>query len=1638
MASSSSKLGSHQPSRSISLPSRLNPKSQGIETQLNKLKTQCDFSFSSRETPIGSDTIQSSLTSLAELYASTKELIHSPLTQQALLQNHSRQTMEETLDTSIGLLDACCAARELLLGMKENVQSLQSALRRKVVGDSSIESNVQTYINFRKNARKEVSKSLKALKTMQKNNNLSSIHFVHDQPLQMVTKVLSELSNIAISIFGAMFVFLSMPKIINGWSLISKLMPLSSDKGHKIFNEVGSVDITLLSLQTQMRKNDTKIDVEIVQKRLESVDGCVNVFEARLDCLFRSSLVGLAELYSCVEELIASPSTQQALLAPTKHGKVVEQALESSITLLDTTNIARDLMVTMKEQVQSLQSAFRRKGRDSSIETSIQTYLCFRKKAKKDIAKCLGGLKRMETKSIVSQQQGLEDLSIVEKTLRETTSITISILKTLLKFILAIPTTTNGWSLLSKVVKMKSLSYNDQKEEKKNKKIVNLVESVDLFLHSLMKNIQSNEVEMSQRMLLDLDSSSEAIVVGLNTINPGDVVASVGLSVQQSTSSGREGYRTYKSLPVFTKTKKNPSLKIAKTKPNMAINKLSVRSISLPTRPHPTTTRIEQQLHKIQALEFEVATSSSSSFFKGLLFELEELYECVDDLLQMGSTQQVLSQNQHEKSLEDLLEASLRLLDLCGITRDVLLQTKQHVGALQSTLRRRKGDPIMEINITTYNCFRKKMKKEVKKLTFAMKQVSKKFESSQTQILSEENDHLCAVMRALRQVCAMNSSIFQSLFMYLIMTPNKVSKWSLVSKLVNKSSAVACEEKLLECGNELESVDIALSSLLCCNYDDLKLKIAQKRSEDLEMSIDGLENVRSHPTTQKVEQELNKINLIINKEISSSTTTSSSSLCNSLSSLKDLYGQLEDLLSLPLTRQALAQHQQHKWVNELVDDSLSYLDICHNTNDVVSMLKQNVKDLQSAIRRAKVLESDYDDHSSIETSVSAYFALRKKMKKSSNIFGQLVTKNCNFPLNLDTHLSAVVRVLRETSLVTSSILGSLSLFLSTPLWKPKTSRWSLVSIMVQKGYYGNNHHHHHHVMNEFEGLDMAMNGLLSCDENGNDEKIEDVLKKLEALEVAMEGLENGLEGLFRLFLHNRVCLLNKKNILYSAMTVDTKKIMKFGLSLFRRGFNSSKCKTAAKMAVARIKLLKNKRQVVVKQMRRDIALLLQSGQDATARIRVEHVMREQNILAANEFIELFCELIVSRLSIIAKQRECPADLKEGISSLIFAAPRCSEIPELVAIRDVFEKKYGKDFVSAATDLRPSCGVNRLLIDKLSVRTPTGESKLKILKEIAKEYQIEWDTTETEQELLKPPEELIEGPRSFVSATSFPVTPKPNQSVELNNSTTSSSLPMGGTIGDNNRGGGGGGNKHFVDSASAAKEAAKCANEAIAAANAAAFLANKDPNHASSFDRCKSNSSSINVGYQTTSGASSTDRFIPDGPPSPINSQYTDNQYKRSSETRRYDSHYPSNEETGHNSGARRYVSQSYNGSDSSHYPSNEDTSFNNNNNNNNNMESRKMYRRHSSYNAPSAQSDIKFDQSDSEEEFEEEENQPRGNGSGGGSFGILPPDRLPPPVPSSEMLKQGSPAHSVHPKLPDYDALAARFEALKHHRNSLP
>ncbi len=45
-------------------------------------------------------------------------------------------------------------------------------------------------------------------------------------------------------------------------------------------------------------------------------------------------------------------------------------------------------------------------------------------------------------------------------------------------------------------------------------------------------------------------------------------------------------------------------------------------------------------------------------------------------------------------------------------------------------------------------------------------------------------------------------------------------------------------------------------------------------------------------------------------------------------------------------------------------------------------------------------------------------------------------------------------------------------------------------------------------------------------------------------------------------------------------------------------------------------------------------------------------------------IELFVELLTVRIQLIDKQKEIPGDMIEAISSLVYAAQRITDLPEL--------------------------------------------------------------------------------------------------------------------------------------------------------------------------------------------------------------------------------------------------------------------------------------------------------------------------------------------------------------------------------------
>ncbi|KAK7309398.1 hypothetical protein RJT34_06089 [Clitoria ternatea] len=284
-------------------------------------------------------------------------------------------------------------------------------------------------------------------------------------------------------------------------------------------------------------------------------------------------------------------------------------------------------------------------------------------------------------------------------------------------------------------------------------------------------------------------------------------------------------------------------------------NKFHVRSNSFPSGSHPCTTRLEEQLSNLKTWE---ATSTSNSISTGLSL-LDDLHICLEDLLNVASTQKLISHHQGEKCVEELLDGSVRILDICGITRDTVSQIKENVQTLHSSLRRRKGDSSIERSIAEYNLFSKKMKKNVKKLITSLKSMDNKFGVSP---LLNQDQQFAALIRVLREVIVTSMSIFQSLLAFLVVpvSKSKATKWLLMAKFMHKG-VITCEQNH-ENFNELQCVEASLSSLLSEGNGVAKMQATRERLEDLEHAIESLENGLENLFRRMVKTRANFLNIM--------------------------------------------------------------------------------------------------------------------------------------------------------------------------------------------------------------------------------------------------------------------------------------------------------------------------------------------------------------------------------------------------------------------------------------------------------------------------------------------------------------------------------------------------------------------------------------------------------------------------------------------------------------------------------------------------------------------------------------------------------------------------------------------------------
>ncbi|KQJ93421.1 uncharacterized protein LOC100836034 [Brachypodium distachyon] len=174
----------------------------------------------------------------------------------------------------------------------------------------------------------------------------------------------------------------------------------------------------------------------------------------------------------------------------------------------------------------------------------------------------------------------------------------------------------------------------------------------------------------------------------------------------------------------------------------------------------------------------------------------------------------------------------------------------------------------------------------------------------------------------------------------------------------------------------------------------------------------------------------------------------------------------------------------------------------------------------------------------------------------------------------------------------------------------------------------------------------------------------------------------------------------------------------------------NKCKHAIKCTRTRLDLVRKKKQAMVKFLKKDVVDLLTNGLESHAFGRMEGLIVEMNQASCYDMIEQYCECIVKQLNNLQKQSECPHEALEAVSTLIFAAARFPDLPELCELRHIFTEKYG-------TSIEPF--VSSEFVQKLQDKSFSHDEKLQMVQNIAEEFELPFNTKAFERKISGVPQ-----------------------------------------------------------------------------------------------------------------------------------------------------------------------------------------------------------------------------------------------------------------------------------------------------------
>ncbi|XP_051124683.1 uncharacterized protein LOC127247027 isoform X2 [Andrographis paniculata] len=259
------------------------------------------------------------------------------------------------------------------------------------------------------------------------------------------------------------------------------------------------------------------------------------------------------------------------------------------------------------------------------------------------------------------------------------------------------------------------------------------------------------------------------------------------------------------------------------------------RSNSFPSQSHPAMGSVEDQLNRLKSSE---AASTSASCICVNLDGLRILHEGIDDLIQMSSIQQALTHEKGQELINGLLEGSLKLVDLCGFSKEIVGSIKESIQVLESSLRRHKGEATSAVDFNSYVASRNKIKKMAIKYAKSLTRFNKK----STEVAASDGD-LNAVGTMLKEAEAHAFSALRSVLMLVSGEKEKLNQrnWSFLSKLT-KTSRVHSEVEQESSVNDLFNIPKSQKGVDGINLQNTlkQLRASELMIQELEEGLEAL------------------------------------------------------------------------------------------------------------------------------------------------------------------------------------------------------------------------------------------------------------------------------------------------------------------------------------------------------------------------------------------------------------------------------------------------------------------------------------------------------------------------------------------------------------------------------------------------------------------------------------------------------------------------------------------------------------------------------------------------------------------------------------------------------------------------------